>query len=122
MSCTYESSVGLTAYIGTVVSCLFLVGLYNAFWSLGWVVMVHLLLLAVWLVLVLLAGLSRFAPFVTMLLLGMKLHPLLNVMLLVISGGGMLACSLTGGTDTMRPSMVMGIVHHVVDCLLFCNH
>ncbi len=47
-----SSGFGLIVHVDAIVSCLFLVGACSAFCSLGWVVMVCQLLLAVWLGLV----------------------------------------------------------------------
>ncbi len=53
-----NSGLGHTAFVGVIVICLFLVGACSAFRSLGLVAIACLLLLVVWLVLLILLGLT----------------------------------------------------------------
>ena len=53
-----NSGLGHTAFVGVIVICLFLAGACSAFCSLGLVAIACLLLLVVWLVLLMLTGLT----------------------------------------------------------------
>ncbi len=67
-----NSGLGHTAFVGVIVICLFLAGACSAFCSLGLVAMACLLLLVVWLVLLMLAGLTGSAWLATVVLWGMR--------------------------------------------------
>ena len=72
--------------------------------------MVCLLLLAVWLVLVMLPGVSGFARVAVLVLLGMKGTLFLSVLPLHLYGGSMLACSLVTPIPCgpLSPSVIIG--------------
>ena len=67
-----SSALSLIAYIGGIVSFLFLGGACSGFCTLGWAVMACQLLLAVWLVLAVQTGPTGFVWLATVVLLAMK--------------------------------------------------
>ena len=77
----------------------------SAFCSLGWVVMVYLLLLAVLLVLVMLTGLRGFAHIAAVVLLGMRCILCLSVLPLLLYDSDMLASSLSALTPCVPFSL-----------------
>ena len=83
LSCTYEQWYRPYSQI---VRCLSLVGACNAFYSLGWVVLVCLLLLVVWLamVLVMLPGFRGFVCATAVVLLGLRRISCLSVLHLLL--------------------------------------
>ena len=105
----WSNGLGPIVHVDAIVSCLFLVGACSAFCSLGWVVMVYLLLLAVWLGLVMSAGLRGFAHVAAVVLLGMKCILSLSVLPLLLCGRDMPAFSLVSLTpcDLFSPSRII---------------
>ena len=67
-----NSGLGHTAFVGVIVICLFLAGACSAFCSLGLVAIAYLLLLVVWLVLLMLTGLTGCAWLAIVVLWGMS--------------------------------------------------
>ena len=67
-----NSGLGHTAFVGVIVICLFLVGACSAFCSLGLVAIAYLLLLVVWLMLLMLTGLTGCAWLAIVVLWGMR--------------------------------------------------
>ncbi len=93
-----NSGLGHTAFVGVIVICLFLAGACSAFCSLGLVAMAYLLLLVVWLVLLMLTGLTGCAWLAIVVLWGMRCTWFLSVLPLLLYGLGMRACSQAAQT------------------------
>ncbi len=93
-----KSGLGHTAFVGVNVICLLLVGACNDFCSLGLVAIACLLLLVVWLVLLMLLGLTGSAWLATVVLWGMRCTWFSSVLPLLLYGLGMQACSQVAQT------------------------
>jgi len=88
-----NSGLGHTAFVGVIVICLFLVGACSAFCSLA-----CLLLLVVWLVLLMLTGLTGCAWLAIVVLWGLRCTWFLSVLPLLLYGLGTQACSQVAQT------------------------
>ncbi len=93
-----NSGLGHTAFVGVTVICLLLVGACNAFCSLGLIAIACLLLLVVWLVLLMLLGLTGSAWLAIVVLWGMRCTWFPSVLPLLLYGLGMQACSQVAQT------------------------
>ncbi len=117
-----NSDLGHTAFVGVIVICLFLAGACSAFCSLGLVAIAYLLLLVVWLVLLMLTGLTGCAWLAIVVLWGDEMHLVFECAALA-SLRSRYASLFTGSTDTMRSFFAqpdhVGVFHYVVDCLDF---
>ncbi len=93
-----NSGLGHTAFVGVTVICLLLAGACNAFCSLGLIAIACLLLLVVWLVLLMLLGLTGSAWLAIVVLWGMRCTWFSSVLPLLLYGLGMQACSQVAQT------------------------